>query len=60
VADLFDNIIAWLLDRALGDESIESTVSELCTRLVDGGVPLARVSVGRTVLHPVIGLMDMA
>ncbi|MEP1356186.1 MAG: adenylate/guanylate cyclase domain-containing protein [Tateyamaria sp.] len=60
MADLFDNIIAWLLDRALGDESIESTVSELCTRLVDGGVPLARVSVGRTVLHPVIGLMDMA
>lgn len=60
MADLFDNIVAWLLDRALSDESIESTVSELCSRLVEGGVPLARVSVGRTVLHPVIGLMDMA
>ncbi|MEO1556600.1 MAG: hypothetical protein AAFS01_09220 [Pseudomonadota bacterium] len=60
MADLFDNIVAWLLDRALSDESIESTVSEFCSRLVEGGVPLARVSVGRTVLHPVIGLMDMA
>ncbi|MEO9572478.1 MAG: adenylate/guanylate cyclase domain-containing protein [Tateyamaria sp.] len=60
MADLFENIIAWLQDRALGDEDIVSTVHELCTRLVDGGVPVARVSVGRTVLHPVIGLMDMS
>ncbi|MEO0766329.1 MAG: hypothetical protein AAFY75_09935 [Pseudomonadota bacterium] len=59
MADLFDNIIEWLQERALGDEDIASTVRDLSTRLVDGGVPLARVSVGRTVLHPVIGLMDM-
>lgn len=57
--DLLDTIGAWLLDQALSDDSIEHILIELCTRMVDAGVPLARLSVGRTVLHPVIGLMDM-
>lgn len=59
MADLFDNIIAWLHDQALSDNDVEATLREFCTRLVDGGLPLARVSVGRTILHPVIGLADM-
>jgi adenylate cyclase len=59
VADLFDTISAWLLDQALSDDGIEQTLHVMCNRLVDGGVPLARVSVGRTILHPVIGLKDM-
>jgi len=59
VADLFDNISKWLLDQALSDDDIEQTMRGLCNRLVDGGIPLARVSVGRTILHPVIGLKDM-
>ncbi len=59
MADLFDTISAWLLEQALSDDDIEQTLRGLCNRLVDGGIPLARVSVGRTILHPVIGLKDM-
>lgn len=59
MADLFDTISAWLLDQALSYDGIEQTLHVMCNRLVDGGVPLARVSVGRTILHPVIGLKDM-
>lgn len=59
MADLFDTISAWLLDQAFSDDGIEQTLRGMCNRLVDGGIPLARVSVGRTILHPVIGLKDM-
>ena len=59
MADLYDNIIAWLLEQALGDDDITAIIQGLTTRLVEGGVPLARLSIGRSVLHPTIGLLDM-
>lgn len=59
MADLFDNISSWLLDEALGEQDIVSLTNDLATRLVQGGVPLARFSIGRTILHPTIGLVDL-
>lgn len=59
MADLFDNIIAWLLEQALGDDDISPIVQGLAQRLIDGGVPLARISIGRSIVHPTIGLIDM-
>lgn len=59
MADLFDTTIDWLLDQALSDDDFSTTVQGLANRLVDGGVSVARISVGRSILHPVIGLLDM-
>lgn len=57
--DLFDNINEWLLNQALGEDDISDTLHGLAQRLQDGGIPIARISMGRPVLHPVIGLIDM-
>lgn len=57
--DIFDNISAWLLEQALVEDPLETTIKGLAARLLDGGLPIARISVGRTVLHPTIGLIDM-
>jgi len=57
--DLFDGINDWLLSRAVQDTDLNETILELAQRLVDGGVPVCRVVLGRTLLHPVIGLIDL-
>ena len=59
MADLFDNLNEWLLSQALSDDDISVTMGGLAQRLQDGGLPIARISMGRTVLHPVIALIDM-
>ena len=59
MADLFDTINTWLLQQALGDDDIQHTLEGLATRLVEGGVPVARISTGRSILHPTIGLLDL-
>lgn len=59
MSDLFENIADWLLNQALGDDDISTTISGLAARLQDGGIPIARISMGRSVLHPVIGLIDL-
>ncbi len=56
---MFDTLSDWLLNKALSDDPLETVVGQLAQRLLDGGVPIARISIGRTVLHPVIGLMDV-
>ena len=57
--DLFDNITDWLLNQALGDDDISVTLGGLAKRLQDGGIPIARISMGRSVLHPVIALINL-
>ncbi|WP_319545014.1 hypothetical protein [Ruegeria conchae] len=42
---------------AIFDGNIGGLVQHLSHRLVDGGVPVARVSLGRLIMHPVIGLL---
>ena len=57
--DVFDNITDWLLNQALGDDDISVTLGGLAKRLQDGGIPIARISMGRSVLHPVIALINL-
>jgi adenylate cyclase len=57
--DVFDGIADWLIERALQDVKLSDTVAELGQRLVDGGVPVNRINIGRSMLHPVIGLINL-
>jgi len=45
----------WLSDAGLSGQDEATMVTEFCTRLVAGGVPLARGQVFIDTLHPVIG-----
>ncbi len=58
MSDVFDRISDWLQKLAFFDGDIGGLVQHLSHRLVDGGVPVARVSLGRLIMHPVIGLLD--
>lgn len=60
MSDIFDRLAGWLVRAALVDTDPETLLAELSQRLRDGGVPVARISLGRSMLHPVIGLLDVA
>jgi adenylate cyclase len=47
----------WLIDQVLGDSSIEVLFGGLCQRFADAGLPLWRVSVGSSTLHPMYEAM---
>jgi adenylate cyclase len=47
-------IVDWLLARALGPFELAALVDELCPRLVAAGLPLVRVNVSFSILHPLI------
>ena len=59
MADLFDHINSWLIGQIHEDVDLSVTMAELAQRLVDGGVPIYRMVIGRSMLHPVIGLVDL-
>jgi adenylate cyclase len=42
----------WVLQRALGEFELSALVDEACPRLVAAGLPLARVNVSFSTLHP--------
>ena len=48
----------WLIGRALGDSGIEALFGGLCERLVDAGLPLWRVHVALSTLHPMFEAMS--
>lgn len=56
---LFDAISDWLLERALVQMPITDTIKELGNKIVDGGIPLARINIGALIMHPVLGAMDI-
>ncbi|MEM6460423.1 MAG: adenylate/guanylate cyclase domain-containing protein [Pseudomonadota bacterium] len=58
MADVFDRVADWLQKLAFFDADLGGLVEHLSHRLIDGGVPVARVSLGRLLMHPVIGLVD--
>ncbi|MEM9104409.1 MAG: adenylate/guanylate cyclase domain-containing protein, partial [Pseudomonadota bacterium] len=58
MADVFDRISDWLQKLAFFDGDLGGLVEHLSHRLIDGGVPVTRVSLGRLLMHPVIGLVD--
>lgn len=49
----------WLLERALRNDPLEETVAQLGRRLIDGGLPVARISIGRVMLHPALGVATL-
>lgn len=57
---LFDGIAGWLLEQGLSESSIEDIVQGLGQRLLAGGIPMYRLSVGSMLLHPVFVAMDVA
>jgi adenylate cyclase len=59
MSQLFKSIADWLLTRALEDADLTETVQLLTRRLIDGGIPISRLVVGRTQLHPLIAGYDL-
>lgn len=51
-AKTLQSISDWLVARALGNGTLERLVEGLCPRLVEGGLPLARLTLGTHLLHP--------
>ena len=58
MADVFDRTADWLQRLAFFDADLGGLVEHLSHRLIDGGIPVTRISVGRLLMHPVIGLLD--
>ena len=56
---LFDGVATWLMAQGLQEERLENIVQDLGRRLVAGGVPLHRISIGGMLLHPVFGALDI-
>ena len=57
---MFDATIQWLMDQGLQEISIEEIARGLGKRLVAGGIPIHRISIGGMMLHPVFGAMDIS
>lgn len=49
---LLDKVADWLIERALAGASLEEIVGGFCERLAAAGVPLARIHLTFSVLHP--------
>ena len=56
---LFDGISNWLLDQGLRELDLGELVRGLGQKLLAGGVPVARISLGGMILHPVYGALDV-
>ncbi len=59
MAGTFERIADWLQRVALVDASLEDLIEGLSSRLRDAGIPVARISMGRILMHPVIGIVDV-
>lgn len=59
MADVFDRIADRLQRLAFFNGDLEGLVKHFNQRLIDGGVPVTRVSLGSLRMHPVIGLVDV-
>lgn len=59
VADVFDRVSDWLQKLAFFDGNLEELVEQFSQRLIDGGIPVTRVSLGRLLMHPVMGMVDV-
>ena len=54
---LIDRVIDWLMDQALRDADLETIVRGVCERLHSAGMPICRVSLSFSVLHPLYRAM---
>lgn len=53
------DIAAWLLHRALRQSRLSDTIPALGRRLIEAGIPVARINLGGFMLHPVLGALDL-
>jgi adenylate cyclase len=56
---LFDGLAQWTLQQGLHETTVSDLVQGFGRRLVAGGVPVSRISVGSLILHPVFGAIDV-
>ena len=56
---LIDSVANWLMDRALGDASVENLIEGCCKRLRATGIPLWRAQIGFRTLHPLFSSMTL-
>ncbi len=56
---LFGGLATWLLDQGQREATVTDIVQGMGRRLLGGGVPISRLSVGGMMLHPVFGAMDV-
>ncbi len=56
---LFDGLAQWTLQQGLHETTVSDLVQGFGRRLVAGGIPVSRISVGGMVLHPVFGASDI-
>ena len=49
----------WLLDRAFNGDDLTKITAGLGQRLNDAGCPVARMSIGRIMLHPALGVATL-
>lgn len=59
VTTVFDVTAEWLLVRALNDDDLRETVKMLTCRLIDGGIPISRLVLGRSQIHPLVSVYDL-
>ncbi len=56
---LFDGLAQWTLQQGLHETTVADLVQGFGRRLVAGGIPVSRISIGGMVLHPVFGADDI-
>lgn len=56
--DVFDTTADWLLDQTLQNVPLTETLKNMAHRLIDGGVPISRLVLGRSTFHPLIAVTD--
>ncbi len=56
---LIDSVANWLMDRALGDASVENLMEGCCNRLRATGIPLWRAQIGFQTLKPLFSSMTL-
>jgi len=54
-----DNLVSWIIEQGLDDTLYPALISELGRRLIAGGIPVNRISIGGMLLHPVLGANDI-
>lgn len=54
-----DPLANWLLMRAIADADLGDTIRGLVRKLAEAGIPVDRFAIGRSFLHPNIGLLDL-
>ena len=54
---LMDRVADWLMQTALGGADLETLVRGFCDRLAASGLPLARIHLSFSMLHPLFRAM---